>query len=70
MMLVGLIQDKAMPPGTRVRVAGQGDGTIEGFEGHWIGANEHIIRFDSGGAAVPVPVKLRDLDWCVISAAR
>ena len=47
-----------MPPGTRVRVAGRGDGTVEGFEGHWIGANEYIIRFDSEGQ--PTAVKLRD----------
>jgi hypothetical protein len=54
-----------MPPGTRVRVAGRGDGTVEGFESHWIGANEYIIRFDSEGA---VAVKLRDLNWRVIGS--
>ncbi len=66
--IVGAPQDKAMPPGTRVRVAGRGDGTVEGFESHWIGANEYIIRFDSEGQ--PTAVKLRDQNWRVISASR
>jgi len=59
--------DKEMPPGTRVRVDGRGDGTVEGFEGHWIGANEHKIRFD--GTREAVDVKLRDLDWQVLGPA-
>ena len=57
-----------MPPGTRVRVTGRGEGTIEGFESHWIGANEHIIRFDAEGHAVAV--KLRDMDWRVTGASQ
>ena len=59
--------DKEMPPGTRVRVDGRGYGTVEGFEGHWAGANEHKIRFD--GTREAVDVKLRDLDWQVLGPA-
>jgi hypothetical protein len=64
--MAGWMQDKEMPPGTRVRVDGRGDGTVEGFESHWIGANEHIIKFDSEGVATAV--KLRDTTWDVIGA--
>ena len=52
--------------GTRLSIEGFGEGTYEGFEMHWIGANEHTISF---GAADQRVLKLRDLQWQVIAPA-
>ena len=31
-----------------------------GYEGHWFGANEYVVRFDSG---VTKKIKLREMQW-------
>ena len=57
--------DKEMPRGTKIRVEGYGDGTYEGFESHWIGANTHTVMFASG----PRELMLRDMKWSVTAPA-
>ena len=48
--------DRKLTHGTRIAVQGRGAGTVAGFASHWFGANEHVVRFDSGSTA---KVKLR-----------
>jgi hypothetical protein len=39
--------DTRMVSGTRIWVAGYGEGRVEGFKATWIGANEHTVCFDA-----------------------
>merc|ERR550537_1396024 len=64
--------DKELPPGTRLRVEGYGDGVYESFASNWFGANEHTLRFEDksgGGGYRLIPLKLRDMSWEVIAPA-
>ena len=52
--------DKELPQGTVVYV-GRRRGTYRSFEGKWVGANDHTIRFDDGSTET---LKLKELsDW-------
>ena len=39
----------------------------ERFEAAWVGANNHYIRFDSGGTKKVALKKLRPQDWAVLA---
>ena len=52
--------DKELPQGTVVYV-GRRRGTYQSFEGKWVGANDHTIRFDDGSTET---LKLKEVsDW-------
>ena len=52
--------DQELPQGTVVYV-GRRRGTYQSFEGKWVGANDHTIRFDDGSTET---LKLKELsDW-------
>ena len=57
--------DRAMPAGTRVRVAGLGDGVYERFRRNTLGANDHFIRFPHDLEKVELK-KLSLTDWSVL----
>jgi hypothetical protein len=61
--------DEALAAGTRLRVSPHGEGVYERFEEAWVGANNHYIRFDSGGAKTVALKKLRPQDWAVLALA-
>jgi hypothetical protein len=54
--------DQQMAGGTRLRVAGHGDGVYVGWSKKRIGANEHSVRFGGEVRAL----KLHDLEWQVL----
>ena len=59
--------DEALAVGTRLRVSPHGEGVYERFEAAWVGANNHYIRFDSGGTKKVALKKLRPQDWAVLA---
>eukprot|EP01046_Picozoa_sp_COSAG06_P010277 COSAG06_NODE_559_length_14300_cov_98.800085_3_plen_713_part_00 len=59
--------DEPLPAGARVRVAPHGEGVYERFERCTFGANDHYIRFDSGGTKKVALRKLKPEDWTVLA---
>ena len=60
------LEDKALPAGTRIRVEGLGVGTYEGWKGHWVGDNDHFVRFPSGVQKLQLR-KLGPQAWAVVT---
>jgi hypothetical protein len=58
-------EDREIPAGTRIRVDGYGDGSVEGFVRNKITANEFLIRFDNSSDRV-TKLKLRECRWSVV----
>ena len=57
--------DEALAAGTRLRVSPHGEGVYERFERSTFGANDHYIRFDSGGTKKVALKNLQPQDWAV-----
>jgi hypothetical protein len=59
--------DEALAAGTRLRVSPHGEGVYERFERSTFGANDHYIRFDSGGTKKVALKNLQPQDWAVLA---
>jgi hypothetical protein len=63
--------DEALMPGTRLRVPKHGEGVYERFKRCTVGANDHYVRFDSGGGTKKVALKkLKPQEWSVLGGER
>ena len=64
-LVLGALQDTALPAGTRLRVEGLGDGVYERWERKTFGANVHFVDFGDGAQQVALR-GLAPSQWSVL----